>query len=169
MKRICTEIIVRLWQVKTKFKIILICSIFCISLSMKRLFLIDDDVEEREIFQEALVSLGVNLQYSDAVDGQDALNKLMDAAFPPVDIIFVDRNMPRMNGHEFLSHLIELPQFSDIPVIFYSTSPLEADDAPEILQRISRFVTKRNSIVELCAELTDIFTTHFKTSNPDLC
>lgn len=37
----------------------------------------------------------------EAYDGQEALDKLKAMPFQP-DLIFLDINMPRMNGHEFL-------------------------------------------------------------------
>ena len=74
-------------------------------------------------------------------------------------MLFLDLNMPLMNGFEFLVILKSDPRFSPIPVIIFSTS-----DNPEDLYRAKelgaiQFITKTADIQLLKKDLSDIFNT----------
>ena len=43
---------------------------------MKTVFLIDDDSDDREIFEETLLSLNIGLKYEEAKNGAEAWEKL---------------------------------------------------------------------------------------------
>jgi CheY-like chemotaxis protein len=90
--------------------------------SMKtRFLLIDDDTDDRELFSEALATVDPIIICDQATDGAEALIRLGDKAMTP-DLIFLDINMPVMNGWQFLSKLKAQDAYRHIPVIVYSTS-----------------------------------------------
>jgi CheY-like chemotaxis protein len=120
---------------------------------MRTVFLIDDDDDDREIFGEALNTLDLELRLETATNGLEALAKLSQPNFPRPDMIFVDLNMPKMGGREFLVALKKKPNFSDIPVIIYSTSSSPDDIEFTLLNEASSFITKHHSIFELRAQL----------------
>ena len=68
---------------------------------MKSVFLIDDDADDREIFAETLLSEHPAINYLEAENGADALHKLRSESFPKPDLIFLDLNMPIMDGRVF--------------------------------------------------------------------
>jgi len=71
-------------------------------------FLIDDDIDDQEIFGMALRDLDKSIHCIFANDGIQALEKLStETSFVP-DYIFIDFNMPRMNGIEFLKRVRQL-------------------------------------------------------------
>ncbi len=85
-------------------------------------FLIDDDLDDQEIFSVALKEAYPTMQCVFANDGLKALDKLTnDLSFVP-DFIFIDINMPRMDGIQCLTELKKLPHLAAIPVYMYSTS-----------------------------------------------
>jgi len=85
-------------------------------------FLIDDDIDDQEIFEMALKEVQPLARCVFAGDGIFALEKLRsDASFLP-NIIFIDINMPRMNGIQFLSEIKRSSSFYHIPAFMYSTS-----------------------------------------------
>ena len=45
----------------------------------------------------------------------------------PPDLIFLDLNMPKMNGLEFLKAFKEISSFRNIPVVIYTTSSNPTD------------------------------------------
>lgn len=91
---------------------------------MIKCYLIDDDIDDHEIFDLALNNLNLNVECRFATNGKAGMELLKaDQTFTP-DIIFLDLNMPVMGGKEFLS-LIKQSEFKNIPVFIYSTSDEE--------------------------------------------
>src|SRR5262249_16873073 len=88
------------------------------------IMIIDDDDDDRELFKEALYEISPEITCLKALDGVDALQMLSGGEHLP-DIIFLDLNMPQINGRECLQILKQHDQLKDIPVIIYSTSKTE--------------------------------------------
>jgi CheY-like chemotaxis protein len=53
-----------------------------------------------------------------AKDGQEAFDLLLRGYLP--DLIISDLKMPRMDGHELLTKMMENPRFTSIPFVFLS-------------------------------------------------
>src|SRR5687768_2518707 len=90
--------------------------------------LVDDDKDDCFFFCDALKAIDPAIGCNLAHNGEEALKKLQRMARTP-DIIFVDINMPIMNGKEFLSNVRSFDSFSKIPVVICSTSNDERDIA----------------------------------------
>lgn len=95
---------------------------------MTRVFLIvDDDIDDRTLFCEAITEINPQFECYSESNGRLLLSKLETNEFVRPDIIFLDINMPVMNGWEVLEKLKLDEKYKDIPVIIYSTSGLEKD------------------------------------------
>jgi CheY-like chemotaxis protein len=92
----------------------------------KRFLVIDDDTDDRELFCEALAIVDPVIICHQAPDGLEAFKYLRSKESEP-DIIFLDINMPVMNGWEFLSTLKAEADHRHIPVIVYTTSSNKKD------------------------------------------
>jgi len=90
--------------------------------------LVDDDADDREIFTWTLNSIYPSAITDTAIDGEDALEKLEQWGYHP-DIIFLDLNMPKMNGFDFLQHIRREDKWKELPIIVYSTSSNPRDMA----------------------------------------
>jgi len=88
----------------------------------KRFLVIDDDSDDRELFSEALASVDPVIVCDQATDGAEALRRLSMHENDAPDIIFLDINMPVMNGWQFLMRLKSEDKYKHIPVIVYTTS-----------------------------------------------
>src|SRR5688572_5130051 len=86
------------------------------------LHIIDDDIEDQEIFIEAVKEVSGNIECSASTSGEDALHKLAMATTSRPDLIFLDLNMPKLNGKQVLKEIKKSPGLKEIPVIMYSTS-----------------------------------------------
>lgn len=86
---------------------------------IKEIFLIDDDADDTEIFLHAFESMGRDLLYSSSINPINALKQLRESDKYP-DIIFLDINMPRMNGYEFLRSVKSTKGLKEVPVILIS-------------------------------------------------
>lgn len=91
------------------------------TMKYQRILLIDDDEDDREIFENAVRRLQRALDYQAHDSAVTAYKALTSRDFVP-DLIFLDLNMPVMNGQEFLKKIKGDSALKDIPVIIFSTS-----------------------------------------------
>ena len=94
----------------------------------KTILLVEDDVDDQEFFVEAVNKIENASVYQIANNGQDALDKLEKESIYP-DLIFMDINMPMMNGLDCLVEMSKDPRIQNIPVIMLSTSDNQQDEA----------------------------------------
>ena len=83
--------------------------------------IIDDDEDDKFFLKEATESMFNFPICLEANDGSDALNQLRKVEQLP-KFIFLDVNMPRMDGKQCLKELKKDAKLKTIPVIMYSTS-----------------------------------------------
>jgi len=116
---------------------------------VKRFLLIDDDVDDRELFSEALASVSPVIKCDLAADAEEALNKLNTKEIDAPDMIFLDINLPVMTGWQFLASLKNQEAYKNIPVIMYSTSNNQQDK--EIAKKLGAlcFITKPDAFKQL--------------------
>lgn len=125
------------------------------------LLLIDDDDEDQEIFIDALKEVDPHLHCSVANDGEEALSLLNGEAFVKPDLIFIDMNMPKLNGKQVLRALKLSGTLRDVPVVMYSTF-FGANDIAEIQSLgAAHYMVKATRFDELCASLRDILSSRW--------
>jgi CheY-like chemotaxis protein len=116
--------------------------------------LIDDDADDSELFREALEETDATIALHCAVNGEEALKRLKE--IPKPSLVFLDINMPRMNGWECLKRMKHTPEYEDIPVIMYSTSSNQREvDIAADLGALS-FFTKPHSYRDLKKMMTNV-------------
>ncbi len=93
----------------------------------KKLLLVDDDSDDTELFSEAIGEIDSSVLCHCASDGMEALEKLSEKKIETPDLIFLDINMPEMNGWQFLERVKGNHRLKDIPVIIYTTSSTKSD------------------------------------------
>jgi CheY-like chemotaxis protein len=86
-----------------------------------RILHIDDDEDDHEIFATALSAASTDIELLFIDNAMDALQDLLTATAYP-DIIFLDLNMPEMNGQQLLIEIKKHERLKNIPVIILSTS-----------------------------------------------
>ncbi|WP_349315114.1 response regulator [Chitinophaga sp. MM2321] len=118
------------------------------------MLLIDDDVDDRMIFGDVLKELVPDIIYNEAINGEDALEKLEKNLVP--DLIFLDLNMPRVDGKQFLAEMQKIDHLKHIPVVIYTTSSHESDKKETHALGAACFFTKPNSLRELSHKLSSI-------------
>lgn len=93
---------------------------------MKWVLNIDDDLDDRELFCEALSEIDSSLQCIAASSAEEALQLLKNRDLPP-SWIFVDINMPRIGGLECIQLLRKNDRLKNIPITVLSTTSDPAD------------------------------------------
>ena len=125
------------------------------------IFMIDDDVDDQEIFSMIIAKIHPSAECKFADDGVDALQKLksLDPPFLP-DLIFIDINMPRMGGLECLAEIRRLPHLKAVPAYMFSTSDESFIVAKSLSAGADGFVKKEAKPKELETRLADILRDH---------
>lgn len=85
------------------------------------IYLADDDQDDRMLFKEALDEIDVAIVIEDFDNGVTLMDNLLNKDKPLPDLIYLDLNMPLMNGEECLHDIKNEPKLSQIPIIIYST------------------------------------------------
>ena len=101
-----------------------------------------------------------------ADDGVQALQKLKspDPRLVP-DLIFIDMNMPRMNGIECLAEIKKLEHLSNIPTYMYSTSNERFIVEKSLSSGAFGFVRKEVNLKDLEIGLVKILKEHMFLKN----
>ncbi len=80
-------------------------------------FIVDDDTDDQELFIEAVSEVDETIKCLSASDCEIALDLLKNRKMELPDMIFLDLNMPRLNGKQCLAELKKQAHLRDIPVI----------------------------------------------------
>ena len=91
---------------------------------MKVLFIEDDMIESMKL-QRAISKFQYKHTIIEAKNGEEALEILKGGDLP--DIIFLDLNMPRLSGIEFLTILKSDDRLKYLPTVILTTSENRAD------------------------------------------
>lgn len=120
-------------------------------------FLIDDDEDDREIFLSALNRVNPDYDCLTAVHGEDALRVLKEQSEFIPDFIFLDLNMPLMDGRACLKELKKLPKILNVPIVIFTTSSYQKDVEDTLELGASNYFVKPTSFNHLVATLTSYF------------
>ena len=85
----------------------------------KHILLIDDDVDELKIFMDALHDVPGSFKCTYAANAAQGLDMLK---YLHPNYMFVDFNLPVMNGIDLLTEIRKDPKLDEIPVFLYSTT-----------------------------------------------
>jgi len=119
------------------------------------ILLVDDDLDDQEIFRLALAEVDDSIFIITAASGVEALDRLKTEQLRP-DCIFLDLNMPRMSGKQCLKLIKAEPNLVHIPVIIYSTSAEIRDIEETNALGAAAFITKPAIIQDLVTSLQNV-------------
>lgn len=95
--------------------------------NQKPILLVEDDYVDALTVKRALKEIEVPNEIIHLKNGEEALAYLQDQNKTKPCIIFLDLNMPRMNGLEFLKFAKNDDQIRSIPVVILTTSTEHQD------------------------------------------
>lgn len=114
-----------------------------------RILYADDDLDDCQLLFEAFHCIDPAITCIMANDGRHALTILRQSAELP-DYIFLDINMPVMNGRTCLVELKKDARLIHIPVIIYSTTTNKSEIYKLFELGASDYIHKPNSFDDLC-------------------
>ena len=106
---------------------------------MPKVMIIDDSRVMRKIIGGAVTELGFT--WCEAANGKEALTKLATEA-PPVDAIFVDWNMPEMNGYEFICEIRKGGAYLKTPIMMITTETTQDQIEKALTAGANEYVMK---------------------------
>jgi CheY-like chemotaxis protein len=108
-----------------------------------KILLADDDADDREFFRQAVANSGVEVEFTAVSDGLQLIELLSSIKNPILpDVIFLDLNMPGLNGKVCLREIRKQDKFSSMPVIILSTSTRPKDIDETYLGGANRYISK---------------------------
>lgn len=118
---------------------------------MCNILLIEDNEGDILLMREALEEVDVNSNLEVIRDGGEAsqyinkMEKTSDIEKMP-DIILLDINLPKVNGHELLTQIRSSNELSTVPVIMLTTSSSDKDIDRAYKNAANCYITKPASI-----------------------
>lgn len=89
---------------------------------MKKILIIEDEAQTREIFLECLEAEGFN-----AISAENGIVGLQQAQTQLPDLVICDIMMPQLDGYSVLAQLRQNPITAKIPLIFVTAKTSEAE------------------------------------------
>lgn len=122
--------------------------------SGKHLLLVEDNDLNREIAEEIIGSTGVLVET--AVNGQDAVDKVMQSAEGYYQMILMDIQMPVMDGYEATRQIRQLPRTDvvNIPIIAMTANAFSEDVANALNAGMNHHLAKPIDIKALMGVLS---------------
>ena len=106
----------------------------------------DDDIDDLEMFKEAAQTLDVEIKTF--TSGKALLDALQDTTDTP-SLIFVDLNMPVMDGYEVIKSIRAIEKFENVPSVVLSTASDHISVVKSREAGANYFITKPTSIAKL--------------------
>ena len=121
-----------------------------------QILLVDDDDEDLEMLEEAILEYAPETQVHKFTGGKQALQFLMDHANAQLpQLIVLDYNMPELNGAEMLTKLAAEPRFSSMKKAILSTATAPQHIYNELSKHANYFVkaVSRQKMQEQVAQM----------------
>ncbi len=130
------------------------------------IFYADDDLDDLEFFKLIIKQIGGNYEVVTHTDGVELMAAINNPPPTPY-LVFLDINMPKMNGLEVLKKLRESDKFKKLPVIMLSTTK----DGPYVQQSLALganyYVPKSSRFDELKRSIQHSLKINWETFVPD--
>jgi CheY-like chemotaxis protein len=126
--------------------------------------LVDDDRDDQELFTSALEEIKDVTLLSIANNGKEAIDMLEGSLVLP-SLIFMDVEMPVMNGLECLRYIVNDPLINRIPVVILSSEPNYCDTTLNL--GAAGFIEKQVSISALRSEIEQVLKKLGPNINPN--
>lgn len=126
------------------------------------ILLADDDEDDRLFFSDALNEIKMNTIVKIVNDGYELLNYLNSEDTVLPNVLFLDLNMPRMNGKDCLTKIKKIKKLNDIAIAIYSTSSAEKDIEETFVNGANIFIKKPSDFAALKKILKQIITLNWQ-------
>jgi CheY-like chemotaxis protein len=124
--------------------------------TFRTILLADDDADDAEMFALVLAEVDPGVVLRHVINGEEVFEAIKEKPGFTPDVIFLDLNMPRMNGWQCLEKLKADAVTKDIPVVIYTTSSHTRDKQVAFAHGATAFITKPSDYKALRALLLSV-------------
>lgn len=111
-----------------------------------KVLLVEDHEADRRLVEEALADCHIQVELESVSDGEKAMKYVKrTGAYKKAerpDLIILDLNMPRMDGHEFLEEMHHYLREEEIPVVLLTVSDDQKDVNRALDTHMNFFLSK---------------------------
>ncbi|MEO5330609.1 MAG: response regulator [Magnetococcus sp. YQC-5] len=111
-----------------------------------RVLLVEDNVVNRQVACEIFQGLGMIVEM--AVNGQEGVRKALESEF---DIVFMDIQMPKMDGYTATRQIREITHLQELPIIAMTAHAMSGDREKSLMAGMNDHVSKPIHIDDLFA------------------
>jgi signal transduction histidine kinase/CheY-like chemotaxis protein len=112
-----------------------------------RVLLAEDNEVNRQIFEEVLSLVGVEVV--SVHDGTEALKRITETPPEAFSLVFLDVQMPGIDGYEVARRVKSLPQYADLPLVALTAHALSDERSLSLAAGMVEHVTKPVSVETL--------------------
>ena len=121
------------------------------------IFLVDDDPDDRMIFKMIFNEYKIKRELIEMGDGVELMEYLDTCHRDQIPaLIFLDRQMPKMDGMQVLKLLKANFVYRHIPVVIFSNSRASLDKSEAYKLGANFFITKPPNIIDLRKMIEDL-------------
>ena len=117
--------------------------------NLSYLVYVDDDQDDRSLFQETIEELFPNIDLRLYENGKEFIEDLVRDISNLPQLVFMDLNMPIKNGFECLEEIRLNKALQQIPIAVYSTSSCPKDKNRSLALGARHFLTKPTSFRDM--------------------
>jgi CheY-like chemotaxis protein len=118
----------------------------------KNILLLDDDEDDQLIFASTIKSNFSGYEFVGFFQYSEML-LFMENHAQECAILFLDLNMPKINGLEILKDLRQKDEFKELTILMFSTSNNPKDIRDCLISGANAFITKPSRINDLIQEI----------------
>ncbi len=123
---------------------------------------IDDDIDDREMFHDAIELIDAGITCFQFENCSKAIEFVTKSKILP-DLMFIDINMPKMNGYECVDRMREIADKQNIAIVMLSTAFNPAQQTNSTNSEL-RYLKKSTRLSELVQAIKDILLELFTVS-----
>ena len=112
---------------------------------MIRILLVEDDLDDVELLQDALTDNGVDYKMDVVYDGSEAIDYISDNAYCP-DIIVLDFNLPKVHGRDVILAIKNSTSYKNVPLLILTTSSAKEDMDYAYKNGADKYLIKPNTV-----------------------
>lgn len=116
---------------------------------LSMVYLVEDDIITAFLIKTLMEKFSFADEIHGFQNGQDALNALLSGKVDP-DMLFLDLNMPIMDGWEFLTAISKHPKYAKLPIYILTSSIDPTDKARSAeFRNVKGYLVKPLSLKDL--------------------